>query len=184
MILNSWFFRKVTIIGVGFMGGSLGLAMKKQKLVKEVVGVFQKQSTLVDAIKLKAIDTGLTDIPQAVNNADLVVLCTPVESIRKLFPVIAPHLKRGCIVTDMGSTKADIVEEAEKVFPSSVFFVGSHPMVGSEKKGVDFAKDDLFENATCFMTPNKKTYHHAKERVTLLWTKDRKSTRLNSSHRL
>lgn len=171
MILNSWAFRKVVILGVGFMGGSLGLAIKKNRLAKEVVGVSQKQSTLLDAIKIKAIDTGLTEIPPAVNNADLVVLCTPVESIRKLLPVIAPHLKRGCIVTDMGSTKSDIVEEAEKIFPSSVFFVGSHPMVGSEKKGVDFAKESLFENAVCFMTPNKKTHHHAQERVSLLWSK-------------
>ncbi|MBF0522389.1 MAG: prephenate dehydrogenase [Candidatus Omnitrophica bacterium] len=171
MILNNWSFRKVTIIGVGLMGGSLGLALKKHQLAREIVGLSQKQSTLVNAMKMKAIDIGFTDVRKAVNNADLVILSTPVEAIKKLLPAIAPHLKRGCIVTDMGSAKADIVEEAEKVLPQSVFFVGSHPMVGSEKKGVDFAQENLFENSLCLMTPTPKTHAQAKDRVTALWTK-------------
>jgi prephenate dehydrogenase len=168
---GSQLFRKVTIIGVGLMGGSIGMAIKKRKLAHEVVGISQQQSTIATAVKSGAIDHGSHDIKKAVNNADLVILSTPVSIIAELLPTIGPHLKRNCIVTDVGSTKASIVSAAHKFFPQHVAFVGSHPLAGSEKKGAEFADADLFMNSTCLMTPTENTNRGACERVKLLWTK-------------
>ena len=171
MILKQKMFKKVTIVGVGLMGGSLGLALKKYGLAKEVVGLSYRQSSLVQAIKNKAIDIGLTDISKAIKNAELVVMAAPVESIVKLFPSITPHLKRNCIVTDMGSAKVEIVEAAEKHLQNSSFFIGSHPLVGSEKKGAEFADPDLFDKAMCVITPNEKTNKMALGKIKHLWEK-------------
>ena len=170
MLRNS-VFRKVTIIGVGFMGGSLGLALKKHGLAHEVVGVSHRQVTLDKAIELKAIDAGFTDLQKGVFNADLVVLAAPVQAILQQFSLINPHLKRGCLVTDMGSVKSEIVDRAESVLAQPGMFVGSHPLAGSEKKGVEHATADLFANARCIMTPTAKTTPVAKEKIKFLWTK-------------
>src|SRR3989338_1713439 len=170
-MLRSSVFRKVTIIGVGFMGGSLGLALKKHGLAHEVVGVSHRQVTLDKAIELKAIDAGFTDLQKGVFNADLVVLAAPVQAILQQFSLINPHLKRGCLVTDMGSVKVNIVERAESVLAQPGMFVGSHPLAGSEKKGVENATADLFANARCIMTPTAKTTPVAKEKIKFMWTK-------------
>lgn len=173
MILNlsSTSFRKVTIVGVGLMGGSMGMAIRKHRQAKEVVGLSPKEASLEQAIKLQAIDVGQTDVAKAIQNADLVILATPVESIIKLLPTINKHLKRGAIITDLGSTKAEIIEAAKKLLSFPQFFIGSHPMVGSEKQGVENASADLFEGATCMMTPTKDTHPHAVKRIHQLWTK-------------
>lgn len=171
MIIRNTPFKRVTIVGVGLMGGSLGLAIKKRNLAREVVGLSYRQSSLVQAMKNKAIDAAFTDSRKAVKNSDLVILAAPVDSILKILTSIGPHIKRGCIVTDVGSTKAEIVEMGEKVLPIPGFFVGAHPLVGSEKKGADYASPDLFEGGTCIMTPTGKTNQVAKEKVKFLWTK-------------
>ena len=171
MILRARGFKKVTIIGVGLMGGSLGLAIKKSRIAREVAGMSQKKTSLDNALKIKAIDTAFTDIGKAVHNADMVVLATPVDTIIKMLALINPHLRRGCVITDIGSAKAEVVEAAEKTLRYPGLFVGSHPMVGSEKKGVLHARDDLFEKAVCIMTPTKKTNQAAKAKVKFLWSK-------------
>lgn len=171
MIIRPFLFRRVTIVGVGLMGGSLGLALKKYKLAKEIVGLSQKQSSLVEAIKAGAIDTAENDIPKAIKHSDLIILATPVDSILKLLPTISPHVRRGSIITDLGSTKLEIVERAQKTLNHPMFFVGSHPLVGSEKIGIQFARADLFEGATCIMTPGPNTHNGAREKVNQLWSK-------------
>lgn len=171
MIIRPFLFRRVTIVGVGLMGGSLGLAIKKYKLAKEVLGLSQKQSSLVDAIKVGAIDIAENDIQKAVKHSDLIVLATPVDSILKLLPTINQYVRRGCLVTDLGSTKVDVVEKAQKSLSHPMFFVGSHPLVGSEKMGILNARAELFENASCIMTPTPQTHNGAKEKIMTLWTK-------------
>lgn len=163
-------FRQVTIIGVGLIGGSLGMAIKKHKAAQEVVGLSHRHTSLVYALKNNAIDKAFYDMKKAVEYADLVVMATPVNSIATLLPTVARFVKRGCIVTDVGSTKAAIVESAEKHF-TSAFFVGSHPLAGSEKRGAEFASADLFQNSLCLMTPNERTNRFADERVRALWTR-------------
>lgn len=169
--LHSYLFRKVTIIGVGLMGGSLGLGFKKHRLAREVVGLSQRHSSLAAALKIHAIDQGYHDIRKAVTNADLVILATPVGIITGMLSMIGPYLKRNCIVTDVGSVKTSIVNLAQEQLPASVFFVGSHPLTGSEKQGIQYASDELFKGSLCIMTPTGKTNRSACERVKRLWGK-------------
>jgi prephenate dehydrogenase len=171
MLLRTYIFKRITIVGVGLMGGSLGMAIKKHSLAREVIGLSHRQNALTEALKNQAIDVALMDVKKAISNADLVVLAAPVESIIKLFTTINPYLKRGCIVTDLGSAKAKIVEKGEKILSAPSFFVGSHPLTGSEKKGVENARVDLFEGTTCIMTPTDKTNQIAKQKVKHFWTK-------------
>ena len=162
-------FRQVTIIGVGLIGGSLGMAIKRNGVAQEVVGLSHRHTSLVYALKNNAIDRAFYDIKKAVEHADMVIMATPVNAIVNLLPTVARCLKRGCIVTDVGSTKVTIVDTAEKTFPSSSFFVGSHPLAGSEKQGAEFATADLFQNSLCVVTPTEKTNRAAEEKVEAMW---------------
>lgn len=170
-MLGSTMFRRVTIVGVGLMGGSLGLALKKHRLVKEVVGFSPRQESVELALKSGAIDIGEKDLVKAVRNSDLVVLAAPVDSIIKLMKSIRPHLKRGALVTDLGSTKVQILEASETLLSQPNFFVGTHPMVGSEKQGVENASADLFNNAICIVTPTAITNATAIRKIQQMWTK-------------
>ncbi len=168
---RSTLFDKVTIVGVGLIGGSIGMAIKKHKLAKKVVGLSHRQTSLNKAKEMGAIDEGLVDVAQAIKGADLVILATPVDWIIKMLPVINPHLKRSCMITDVGGTKVEILAAAQNVLSNPSNFIGSHPLAGSEKKGVDFAVADLLQGALCIMTPNKNTNQQTKERIKTLWTK-------------
>ncbi len=169
--LRPTLFRKVAFLGLGLIGGSLAKAMRENRLAKEIVGLSQSQQTLTIALKEGIIDHGYHDISKAVANADLVVLAAPVGIITNMLSSIGSHLRRGCIVTDVGSSKQAIVLAAEKYLPANVFFVGSHPLAGLEKGGVANANANLFQNATCIMTPTDATHRIAKERIKLLWSK-------------
>lgn len=162
-------FRKVTIIGIGLLGGSIGLTIKKHRLAKEVVGVSRRPTALSYALKNKIVDKTTSNITQSLDNADLVILATPVKTIVTLLANIGKHLKRGCIVMDVGSTKSTIVEIAHKHLPPHVFFVGAHPLAGSEKKGIEFCSDQLFDNSLCILACNAKTNKQAEERVKKFW---------------
>ncbi|HZZ41297.1 MAG TPA: prephenate dehydrogenase [Tepidisphaeraceae bacterium] len=161
--------KRVTILGVGLLGGSIGLALKSAISGCEIVGYGHRSSTLDRAREVGAIDDGTTDPAAAVAGSDLVILCTPVLTFAELLRQIRPSLTPGAIVTDVGSTKRSVVEAAEAILPSNVHFVGSHPMAGSEKRGVEFARTDLFKNAICIVTPTPKTIESAKEHVKNLW---------------
>ena len=164
-------FKKVTVIGIGLLGGSIGMAMKKNHLAREVLGVSRRQTTLGYAVKKKIVDKASSNIVKSVQGADLVILATPVQTILTLLANIGKHLKRGCIVMDVGSTKTSIVEAAEKNLPSHAFFVGTHPLAGSEKKGVEFSNPDLFNKSFCIITPTDKTNKQAKEKIEALWAR-------------
>jgi len=167
--LNRRMFHKVTIVGIGLIGGSLGKIIKTKKLAHEVVGVSQRQSTLTAAIKMNAVDKVYTDVKKAVVQSDFVVLATPISIINSLLMSIGPHLKRNCIITDVGSTKVSIVKMAQEYLPPSAFFVGSHPLAGSEKKGVQNADINLFQKSLCLMTPTDKTHKKSCDKVRRFW---------------
>jgi len=150
-------FEKVCIIGVGLIGGSLGMALCSRKLAKRVIGVDINTDELQLAMELEAIHEGSIDPASAAADADLVVIATPVGLTVEMVKKIAPVVKKGCIVTDVGSTKAQIVREAEMLMPSGTFFVGGHPMTGSETAGVKGADRYLFENAAYILTPSAVT---------------------------
>lgn len=163
-------FRRVAIVGTGFMGASLGLAIKKKGLAAQVVGIGHHETTLREATDVGAIDESALDLKKGINGADLIILATPVGSILKTLDILGKEHHRGCIITDLGSTKTSIVDKAEKVLHHSVLFVGSHPLVGSEKKGPTYANANLYENSTCIMTPTDKTNRLAKEKIKQFWS--------------
>lgn len=121
------------------------------------------------AQQMGAIDHACLEADKAVEGADMVLLCTPVGVFPSLLKQIAPALKPGAIVTDVGSTKRTVVSQAQKVLPEEVHFVGSHPMAGSEKRGVEFARTDLFRNALCLLTPTTHTDPAAADAVEAFW---------------
>jgi prephenate dehydrogenase len=149
-------FKKITIIGVGLIGGSLGLALKEKKPNFKIVGI-DKQEIVEKAIARGAIDEGTVNLEEGIKEADIVIIATPVKTILDLLPRINPFLKKGCLVTDTGSTKGQIVERANKVLSKDVFFIGGHPMAGSEKCGIEEANPHLFHNKTYILTPTKKS---------------------------
>jgi len=158
-------FNKVAIVGVGLIGGSIALAIKKKKLAREIIGVSRRRKSLLLARKRGAIDRGAQQI-DIIKDADLVILATPVSVILNLAPQISKIIRPDCIVTDVGSTKAEIVAKLEKIFPN---FVGSHPLAGSEKRGILNACPELFKDSLCILTPTKKTAVKAKKRIAEFW---------------
>jgi len=163
-------FRKITIIGVGLLGGSIGLAVRRRKLAREAAGFVRRAASLKDCEKAGAVDFATTDLLAAVSNADLVILCTPLAQMHLLAEQFLPALKRGAIVTDVGSVKAGVVRELEPLIASAgAHFVGSHPMAGAEKTGVAAARENLFEKAACVLTPTKKSNSAAVRKLEQFW---------------
>ena len=165
-------FRKITIIGVGLLGGSIGLAVKRRKLVPPggVAGFVRRAARLKDCEKAGAVDFATTDLLAAVWNADLVILCTPLAQMLPRVREMLPALKRGAIVTDVGSVKAGVVRDLEPLVTKiGAHFVGSHPMAGAEKTGVGAASGDLFVNAVCVVTPTRRSSPAAVRQVDQFW---------------
>jgi prephenate dehydrogenase len=160
---------RLSILGVGLLGGSIGLAARANSIPCHITGYGHRKQTLDKALEVGAIDRACEDAGQAVTEADLVIICTPVGLFEQILRQISPHLKKGAVVTDVGSTKRSIVRLAGKLLGRGVEFVGSHPMAGSEKRSVEFAKADLFANALCILTPTAKTDPQAVEKVEEFW---------------
>ncbi len=163
-------FEKVVIIGVGLIGGSIGLSLKANRLARKVIGVGHRKSSIKAALRLKTIDSGTLNPVLAVKGADLVILATPILLIEGMVRRIAPHLKKGCIVTDVGSTKTMITNKITRLMPRGVRFIGGHPMAGSEKRGVAYARRDLFKGSITILTRTGKTDSKALSMVKALWT--------------
>jgi prephenate dehydrogenase len=154
------------------IGGSIGLAIKKRGLVDEVVGVFRHESTRKKALKYKAVDRAVMSIADGVKGADLIVVASPVRSIPKIIEAAAKYAKRGAIITDAGSTKGWIVNLVEKSLAKfrNVHFVGSHPMAGSEKTGVEAARSNLLQDAPCIVTKTRYTNKRALKKMVSFWS--------------
>ena len=163
-------FQKITIIGVGLLGGSLGLAVKQRRLAKETAGYVRRPATARECEQVGALDYATQDLLAAVSNADLVILCTPLAQMRLLMEQFLPALKRGALVTDVGSVKADVVRELEPLVKKvGAHFVGSHPMAGGEKMGVLASRADLYTNALCVITPTKHSAATAVKKLEQFW---------------
>lgn len=153
-------FNKVCIVGVGLIGGSLGMAIKRRHLAGTVVGVVRRKETITKAFRKKALDVATLDLKEGLKDADLVILCAPVLVIVNHVKKIRPYLKKSAIVIDVGSSKMEIVNTAKKYFNRRIrgpvpTFVGCHPMAGSERSGVKHARADLFKNSICFVTSRR-----------------------------
>ena len=163
-------FQQITLAGVGLLGGSLGLAVKKRGLAKQVVGLVRRDYSIAECEKLGVVDHATRAPLRAIENADLIVLCTPLARMREVLQQMLPALKRDAIVTDVGSAKASVVQELEPlVAGAGAHFVGSHPMAGAEKMGPGAARSDLFVNAVCVITPTPQSSPEAVTRVENFW---------------
>lgn len=159
--------KNVAIIGVGLIGGSLGLALKRRKKYK-IIGIGRNLERLRYAKKCGAIDEISVDFGDGVRNADIVVFATPVSTYSKIAEKIKPFLKEDTIIFDVGSTKCEVTNLLTKVLGKN--FVGAHPIAGSEKTGVEYARADLFENSICVLTPTFQTNKKAVQIVQKLFT--------------
>jgi len=159
-------FNKVAIVGTGLIGGSLGLAIKSNKLASKVVGVSRHKKSLLEARKKGAINEGSITL-NIIRGADLLILATPVNTIISLTPQISKMISKDCIVMDVGSSKEEIVSRLSRVFPN---YVGAHPLAGSEKRGIAFANKELFKGSLCIVTPDNKTKKSALLKIKKLWS--------------
>jgi prephenate dehydrogenase len=164
-------FNKIAIIGVGLIGGSIGLAARKKRLARKIIGVCRHRDSLQKARQRGAIDLGTLNYKEAVQDAELVILASPVVQIIKMAELVMPYLQKGCLLTDVGSSKEEIVRSIENILPAHIYFVGVHPLAGSEQRGVTKAREDLFRGATCILTRTKKTNLPALKKISTFWKK-------------
>lgn len=160
-------FDKVVIIGTGLIGGSIGLAIKKNKFAKEVVGISRRKESLSMAKKTGAIDKACDNM-EVIRDADLVVFATPPEVLLDLAHKAAKFIKDDCVVFDVASTKEKITRELDRLFSN---YVGAHPLAGSEKRGIKYSDADLFRGSLCILTPTKNTSPIALGKVRAFWLK-------------
>jgi len=147
----------ITIYGVGLLGGSLAAAIKQRNLARQVIGCGRRAIRLQAAQASGLIDSCQTDLIESVRKADLVIICTPVPQIVPLILALAPAAKPGTLITDVGSVKQTICSDLSDQLPNDVFFVGSHPMAGSEQSGFEYADADLFDGKVTVVTPTEET---------------------------
>jgi prephenate dehydrogenase len=162
---------RISILGLGLMGGSLGLALKNSQSFRgKVCGCARRLETRKLALELNAVDEVFGDPAKAVEGADLTVLCVPILAIPELVKACKSGLKKGCILTDVGSTKAELAERIDPLLKGTeAAFVGSHPLAGSEQEGLAAARANLYEKAVVFVTPSDKHGGPAVERLKVFW---------------
>lgn len=162
-------YQTVSLIGVGLLGGSLGLALKQRGLAKMIRGVGRRQTSIDAALEAGVIDDGTLSIADGVRGADLIVICTPANNVPETLDVIRPLCAKGTVVTDVASTKAAICAHAKKAWSSPYHFVGSHPMAGSEKFGPEHSDAGLYEGAVTFVESMDDHHEGVYARVVELW---------------
>lgn len=146
-------FDTVCVVGVGLIGGSLGLALRERGLARQVIGAVRREETINAAFQKGAVNNATTDLAEAARGADLVFLATPVGQMPEICERLAPLVRASAIVTDAGSTKAEVTAKCGKAFGQKAHFIGGHPMAGSERTGVEAAQANLFEGAIWVLTP-------------------------------
>lgn len=162
-------FENIAIIGVGLIGGSFALSLRKLGFSGKITGIGRNKEKLIRAKELGVIDKYSTIPEEGINDADLILLSTPVGQFPKIVERIRAHIKKGAIVTDVGSVKANVVKKLEPLMPASVSFVGGHPIAGKECSGVDAASSELFNNKRCIITPGSNTDKQALDKILGLW---------------
>jgi len=159
----------VAIVGVGLLGGSIGLALLQRGLARQVVGIGRRASSLRKAEQCSAVTTTTTHLARGVVDAELVIVCTPVGTIVDRVCEVAAHARSSVLITDVGSTKAHIVQQLHEILDPRVAFVGSHPLAGSEKTGVENASPDLLQERTTVVTPSPASTSEAIDRIDAFW---------------
>ena len=165
----SFLFERVAIIGMGLIGSSLARVIKRDRLARHIVCSARTEQTMKTALQLGIADSVASDAADAVRDADLVVICTPVSTYSKIARRIAPNLAPGAIVSDVGSVKSSVIAAVVPHLPDNVHFVPGHPIAGTENSGPEAGFDTLFEGHWFLITPPPGTHPPAIERVAELW---------------
>lgn len=168
---NSTQLNKLVIFGVGLIGGSVALALKRHHPNLHIVGIGRSEDSLQSALDLNVINEAQTNISVAMSNADLVIIATPVAQTSNILSAIKPHLNPHTVITDVGSTKSDVIQVAKEILGEQFNqFVAGHPIAGAEKSGVTAAKADLFDGKNIVLTPEPSTNPQALALVRQMWT--------------
>lgn len=162
-------FNKVSVLGVGLIGASLALSLKKHSLCEHISGYGRTKENLIKAKENGIIDSYEADPAKACADADLVIIATPVGSIIPIAEKISHSLKRGATVIDVGSVKGSLLYRIEGIMPEGVHYIGCHPIAGSEKSGLEYASPSLFNDALCIITETEKTDKNALARIIDIW---------------
>ena len=161
-------FKRVAIVGTGLIGGSMGLALRQAKAAQQVAGYDGEKGVSDRARKAGAIDQSCSSLADAVRGAELIILATPVGAMRSLLHQLATLAAPGAVVTDVASTKVQVISWAEEYLPPAIAFVGGHPIAGKEVSGVEVADAQLFRQCVYCLTPTRRTAHAALEKVSTL----------------
>lgn len=164
--LSEPIFQNAVVIGVGLIGGSIAKALRERGVARSVTGLVRSERAASRAVASGAVEKAVTE---QVEGADLVIACTPVETIPGLLAEAAKHAAPDCLLTDAGSTKGRLVEQAESQLPEGSRFVGSHPLAGDHQTGPEHSRGDLFQGATTVVTPTPSTMPEAVEAARALW---------------
>ena len=162
-------FPQVTIVGTGFIGGSIGLATKAAGLADVVVGTDVDHEAIDQALAVRAIDRGHTDLLRAVKGSSLVILASPVETLEEIIRSTVHVLERNTILSDVGSVKGQMVMNIDALLPPHLYFVGAHPIAGSEKSSAMSSRADLFSGKPCVVTPTSETNADALNVIRSFW---------------
>jgi prephenate dehydrogenase len=162
-------FRRISILGLGLIGGSVALAIKKHLSDCEVTGYDVDAGAMEATVTGGAVDRVATSLAQACEAAQCIILCIPVGRAGEMLAAIGPHLRPGVCVTDVCSTKRSVVDAAQQLLPAGVHFVGSHPMAGGERHGFSAARADMFDGAICITTPTASSDPATVEKVEQFW---------------
>lgn len=162
-------FDTLAVVGVGLLGGSVALAARQRGIVRRVIGVGRTAARLEQAREARLLDEINTDLVAAASQADLVIFATPVDLIVHGVREIASVCRPGTLVTDVGSTKANLCRELSSGLPSTITFIGSHPLAGSEKQGWEHSRADLFDGRVCVVTPTELSPRDEVARLTAFW---------------
>lgn len=163
--------KKISVIGMGLLGASVTLAIKREMPGRKIIGYSHRASTRQKAAEYGVADEIVDSLADAVEGVDVIILATPIQTFEDYFKDIAPYLKDGAIVTDVGSTKLLPHEWAAATLPKGVHYVGSHPIAGSEKRGLEYARDDLLAGANCIVTKVRGTDGPSVELLEKFWAK-------------
>ena len=163
-------FIRVALIGLGLIGGSLGHAMKRRGLAGHISGYARSAATRARALEIGFVDSAHETAAAAVVDADLVIICTPVGALAEVAAEIEPVLKKGAIVTDVGSVKVAVVRDVGPHIPDGVHFIPGHPIAGTEESGPDAGFAELFDGRWCILTPAPGVDPQAVEKLTAFWT--------------
>jgi len=162
--------RRLSVVGLGLLGGSVAKAARAEGLAGEVIGVGRRRESLEAALRDRAVDRITTDVAEGVAGSDFCVLAVPVATLKALLPAVWQALPADAVLTDVGSTKSAIVRDAEALGRSAPrHFVGSHPMAGSERSGYGISRGDLFKGALVILTPTERSEPQAVKRVSEFW---------------